>query len=65
LARHAFVASLAGALRRYGGWSGKFENFKASLHEGFAPFMRDREHRDQVFRVLKPEGIRPRRRLLS
>jgi len=29
LARHAFVASLAGALRRYGGWSGKFEDFEA------------------------------------
>jgi hypothetical protein len=50
LARHAFVASLAGALRRYGGWSGKFEDFETSIHEGFASFIRDREHRDQMFR---------------
>jgi AbiV family abortive infection protein len=56
LARHAFIASLAGALRRYGGWSGNFEDFEASFHEGFAPFMPDREHRDQMFRALKPEG---------
>jgi AbiV family abortive infection protein len=56
LARHAFVASLAGALRRYGGWSGNFEDFEASFHEGFAPFMPDRGHRDQMFRALKPEG---------
>jgi hypothetical protein len=56
LARHAFVASLAGALRRYGGWSGTLEDFEASFHEGFASFMPDREHRDRMFRALKPEG---------
>jgi AbiV family abortive infection protein len=61
LARHAFIASLAGALRRYGGWSGNFADFEASFQEGFAPFMPDREHRDQMFRALKPEGDRPRR----
>ena len=56
LARRAFIASLAGALRRYGGWSGKPEDFEASFHEGFTPFMPEREHRDQMFRVLRPEG---------
>ena len=56
LARHAFVAGLAGALRRYGGWSGKQEDFEASFHEEFAPFMPDQDNRNQMFRVLKPEG---------
>jgi AbiV family abortive infection protein len=56
LARHAFVASLAGALRRYGGWSGRPEDFEASFHEGFAPFMPDREHRVQMLRALQPAG---------
>ena len=56
LARHAFIASLAGALRHYGGWSGKTEDFEMSFHEGFAPFIADREHRDLMFKVLKPEG---------
>jgi hypothetical protein len=55
-ARHAFVACLAGALRHYGGWSGKFEDFEASFHEGFEPFMPNREHRDRMFKALKPEG---------
>ncbi|MGO1076356.1 AbiV family abortive infection protein [Inquilinus sp. CA228] len=56
LARHAFVASLAGALRRYGEWSGKSEGFEASFHQGFMPFMPEREHRDRMFKVLRPEG---------
>jgi AbiV family abortive infection protein len=56
LARHAFVAALAGALRRYGGWCGDEAAFEASFHEGFAPFMPERDHRDQMFQVLKPEG---------
>jgi AbiV family abortive infection protein len=56
LARHAFISSLAGALRRYGGWSGKMEEFEGLFHEVFAPFMPEREHRVQMFRVLKPEG---------
>jgi AbiV family abortive infection protein len=56
LARRAFVTSLAGALRRYGGWSGNADDFEASFHAGFAPFMPEREHRDRMFRALKPEG---------
>lgn len=56
LARHAFVASLAGALRHYGGWGGKLEDFETSFHEGFSPFMPDREHRDRMFKALTPEG---------
>jgi hypothetical protein len=56
LARHAFTASLAGALRRYSGWNGNPQDFEASFHEGFTPFMPNREHRDQMFRALKPEG---------
>jgi len=56
LARRAFVASLAGALRRYGGWSGKSEDFEARFHEAFAPFMSEREHRDRMFKTLEPGG---------
>jgi len=56
LARRSFVASLAGALRRYGGWSGKPEDFEASFHEGFTPFMPNREHRDQMLRALRVEA---------
>lgn len=56
LARRAFVSSLAGALRRYGGWSGNQADFEASFHEAFAPFMPDREHRDQMFRALILSG---------
>jgi hypothetical protein len=56
LPRHAFCASLAGALHRYGGWSGNPKDFEASLHEAFAPFMAEREDRDRMFRVLRPEG---------
>ncbi len=56
LARRAFCGSLAGALRRYGGWSGKPEDFEASFHDGFAPFMPDLEHRTQMFKALTGEG---------
>jgi|HubBroStandDraft_1064217.scaffolds.fasta_scaffold00328_4 AbiV family abortive infection protein len=56
LARYAFVGSLAGALRHYGGWNGKPDDFEASFHEGFVPIIPDPEHRDQVLRALKPEG---------
>lgn len=56
LARRAFVASLAGALNCYGGWSGKSEDFEARYHEGFAPFMPDRDDRDRMFRALTPGG---------
>ena len=56
LARRAFIASLAGALRRYGGWSGKVEDFEASFHEEFAPFIPDPGDRDHMFKVLSPEG---------
>lgn len=56
LARHEFVKSLAGALRHYGGWSGKPEEFEECLHRGFAPFMPDQQHRDQLFKALRVEG---------
>jgi AbiV family abortive infection protein len=56
LVRHAFVASLAGALRRYGDWNGQPEEFDARLHEGFAPFISNREDREKKFRALTLEG---------
>ena len=56
LARQAFTASLAGALRKYGGWSGKIEEFQSSFHSAFEPFMGERDHRDQMFKVLTPES---------
>lgn len=56
LARHAFVASFAGALRQFGGWSGKPEDFEDKFHEVFSPVLGERTHRDQLFRALRPEG---------
>jgi hypothetical protein len=56
LSRQAFVYSLFGALRRYGGWSGKPEDFEATLRAQFEPFMPEQEHREQMFKLLKPEG---------
>jgi hypothetical protein len=55
----AFSPAAAGAIRcscRRSGWSGEFEEFEAIFHEEFAPFMPDRAHRQQMFRVLKREG---------
>lgn len=56
IARHAFVASLAAAMRHYGAWSGKSEDFEASFHEEFASIIPDGADRDQMFRVLRAEG---------
>lgn len=56
LARHAFVSSLSGALRKYGGWSGDPKDFETAFHEGFAPFMTNQDHREQMFKVVKSEG---------
>ena len=56
VARQAFAYSLFGALRRYGGWSGKPEDFETTLHAQFEPFMPEQEHRDRMFKFLKPEG---------
>jgi AbiV family abortive infection protein len=56
LARHAFVGSLAGALRYYGGWSGRPEDFEESLHRCFTPFMPEQEHRDKVFLSLRTQA---------
>jgi hypothetical protein len=53
LARHAFVGSLAGALRHYGGWSGRHEDFEECLHRCFAPFMPQQLHRDKMFLSLQ------------
>ncbi|WP_315729051.1 AbiV family abortive infection protein [Bradyrhizobium sp. SZCCHNS2015] len=56
LARHEFVRSLAGALQRYGNWNGKAEDFEERLHQGFAPFMPDPQHRDRLFKALRTIG---------
>lgn len=56
LARQAFVATFAGALRHFGGWSGKPEEFEEKFHEALSPIIAERAHRDQVFRSLRPEG---------
>jgi AbiV family abortive infection protein len=56
LARQAFIGSLGGALRRYGGWSGKPEDLEASLHEAFAPLIPDSDDREHMFKVLRREG---------
>ena len=58
LARHAFVSSLGAALHHYGEWNGEPETFEAAFHAGFAPFMPEAAHREQVFRALTPEGDR-------
>ena len=56
LARRAFCDSLCGALRHFGGWSGKNEDFEASFHAGFQPFIPEIEHRTQMLRVLTFKG---------
>ncbi|MER8689376.1 AbiV family abortive infection protein [Mesorhizobium sp. M1136] len=56
IARQAFAKSLANALRLYGGWSGKEEDFQTSLHAAFEPFMPDREHRETVFMAVTSKG---------
>ena len=53
LARQAFVYRLFGALRRYGGWSGKPEDFEAAFHAQFEPFMPEQEHRERMLQVSK------------
>lgn len=58
LARHQFVHSLAGALRHYGGWSGRPEEFEDSFHRGFTPFMPMAEHREKMLQSLRTEGNR-------
>lgn len=56
MARHAFVACLSGALARYGGWNGDQGSLRVCFDAAFAPIMPDPEHREQMFRVLTPEG---------
>ena len=56
VARQAFAYSLFGALRRYGGWSGKPEDIETTFHAQFEPFMPEQEHRDRMITFLKPEG---------
>ena len=55
-ARSAFVESLAGALHSYGGWNGRAEDFEASFHEAFTPFMPEQEHRARMLKMLTREG---------
>jgi hypothetical protein len=56
MARGAFVHSLAGAMRHYGAWNGKAEEFEARFHSAFEPFMPEREHRDQMYKALQRQG---------
>jgi hypothetical protein len=46
----------AGALKKYGGWSGKPEEFEGCLHRCFTPFMPEQEHREQMFKALRVQG---------
>jgi|GEM_PF-2780627 len=56
LARTAFISSLFGALRRYGGWSGAQEEIDARLHEAFSPVVQERENRELLFKSLTVQG---------
>jgi AbiV family abortive infection protein len=56
LARQSFATSLASTLRKYGGWSGKPEEFEETFHAAFEPFMQERDHRDQLFQALTQRG---------
>jgi AbiV family abortive infection protein len=56
LARNAFIFSLFGALRRYGGWNGVREEIDSRLHEAFSPIVRERENRELLFRSLTVQG---------
>lgn len=56
LARHSFVRSLAGALMRYGGWTGKAEEFEAAFHRAYEPMFPEAENREKMLKALKIEG---------
>jgi hypothetical protein len=56
LARQSFTASLAAGLRHYAGWNSRPDEFEVKFHEGFAPFMPEREHRDRLLKSLTPAG---------
>jgi hypothetical protein len=56
LARNAFIFSLFGALRRYGGWNGAQEEIDGRLHEAFSPIVPERENRQLLFKSLTVQG---------
>jgi AbiV family abortive infection protein len=56
LARNAFIFSLFGALRRYGGWNGAREEIDGRLHEAFSLIVPERENRELLFRSLTVQG---------
>lgn len=56
IARHCFVAALAGAFRKYGGWNGEPATFEACFHEQFSGLIPEAEHRDQMLQTLRVEG---------
>jgi AbiV family abortive infection protein len=56
LARQSFVSSLGAALRHYGGWSGKPNEFESKFHECFSSFMPEQEHRDRLLKSLTVTG---------
>lgn len=55
-ARQAFIFSLFGALRQYGGWNGAQEEIDTRLHEAFLPIVPEREHRELLFKSLTVQG---------
>jgi AbiV family abortive infection protein len=56
LARNAFIFSLFGALRRYGGWNGAQEDIDGRLHEAFSPIVPEHENRQLLFKSLTVQG---------
>ena len=56
-ARHAFIFSLFGAMRRYGDWNGtQQEEIDASLHAAFSAIVPERENRELLFKSLTAQG---------
>jgi AbiV family abortive infection protein len=55
-ARNAFIFSLFGALRQYGGWNGAREEIDSRLHEAFLQIVPERQNRELLFKSLTVQG---------
>ena len=57
VALSSFASSLAGAMKRYGGWTGRDEDFEESFHINFEAFMPDLDHRIQMLETLRNQQL--------
>lgn len=52
--KNAFIASLCGAIRHFGGWDGQQASLAETLDRLFTPIIPDDNHRKQVLAALHP-----------